>query len=69
MWPPMPRGHDNQAGGASRIRTAGMGGSASGHFAVNVLVVGLVGETRAEAAVRPLLYHHGRFGRFLPFHG
>lgn len=33
----------------------------------HVLVVGLVVETRSEAAAGPLLYHHGRFGRFLPY--
>lgn len=31
----------------------------------HVLVVGLVGEAYAGSA-RPLLYHHGRFGRFTP---
>ncbi|MFB9883733.1 flavin reductase family protein [Planobispora siamensis] len=30
------------------------------------LVVGLVNETRLGPATRPLLYHRGRFGRFLP---
>ncbi|GII02649.1 flavin reductase family protein [Planobispora takensis] len=30
------------------------------------LVVGLVNETHLGPATRPLLYHQGRFGRFLP---
>lgn len=33
------------------------------------LVVGLVVDTGTSAATRPLLYHHGRFGRFLPYDG
>ncbi|MCK2218968.1 flavin reductase family protein [Actinomadura sp. ATCC 31491] len=31
----------------------------------HVLVVGLVAEARVHGAGRPLLYHQGRFGRFL----
>ncbi|MEU4833818.1 flavin reductase family protein [Streptosporangium sp. NPDC023615] len=32
----------------------------------HVLVVGLVTETGLEPGGRPLLYHRGRFGRFIP---
>ncbi|MEU8380664.1 flavin reductase family protein [Streptosporangium sp. NPDC048865] len=32
----------------------------------HVLVVGLVTETSLEPGGRPLLYHQGRFGRFIP---
>ncbi|GAA3004276.1 MULTISPECIES: flavin reductase family protein [Streptosporangium] len=32
----------------------------------HVLVVGLVTETGVEPGGRPLLYHQGRFGRFIP---
>ena len=35
----------------------------------HVLVVGLVTDTRLVAPGRPLLYHRGRFGRFLPHSG
>ncbi|MFC4113256.1 flavin reductase family protein [Nonomuraea zeae] len=32
----------------------------------HILVVGLVAEARVHGTGRPLLYHQGRFGRFLP---